>query len=363
MAVSAGSRSLANFAAKLQKDHGEKQVPLKAPPLVVVPTGSATLDWALRIGGFLLGRLYEIIGVKDAGKSTLVLTAAGIYQQRFPERGVAYVDVEGTIDYDWATALGVDCSDKAAKAGRWLHLEPKDSETASAMAAECARSGLVSLIIIDSIGGMESRKVLDHDEANPKKNPSTMSNSQVITRMSKRLATLARDHRVTILLVNQYRANTANPMGSDVSAGPKTMQHATTAKIEMSQVFADGSQRKSKFWGDEEVVGNMSRARVTRLKQGARSRVAEFFIMTQETDEFGGVGIDSADEYLRLGIKVGVIKKDAGGYYTVPGIDGRVHGEEKVLKALRDDPDMLKAIHAEIPFDTPANDELEEANA
>jgi RecA/RadA recombinase len=210
---------------------------------------------------------------------------------------------------------------------------------------------------------MESRKVLEHDEANPRKNPSTMSNSQVITRMSKRLATLARRHDVTILLVNQYRANTSNPMGSDVSAGPKAMQHATTAKIEMSQVFAEGSQRKSKFWDEEETVGNMSRARVTRLKQGARSRVAEFFIMTQETDEFGSVGIDSADEHLQLGLKIGVIKQEAGGYYTIPGIDGRIHGKEAALKAMREKPDVLKEIHAKIPFDTPVNDELEEASA
>jgi hypothetical protein len=148
-----------------------------------------------------------------------------------------------------------------------------------------------------------------------------------------------------------------------VSAGPKAMQHATTAKIEMSQVYAEGSQRKSRFWGEEEVVGNMSRARVTRLKKGARSRVAEFFIMTQVTDEFGGVGIDSADEYLHLGLKVSAIKQEAGGYYTVPGVAGRIHGKEEVLKALRANPDVLKAVRAEIPFDIPVNDEMEAASA
>lgn len=356
---------LRNFALRQQKAFGEDQLPLdKLKPLVVTPTGCVALDWALRAGGWIRGRGYEIVGVKDSGKSTLVLTSAGIHQKLFPDRGVAYIDVEKTFEKGWAAELGVDCSKRAYREGRWLHYFPKNSEAASDMAREAAASGEVSLIIVDSIGGMESKKALEKDAEKSQ----VGSNAQVITRMSKHLATLCRDNDVVLLLVNQYRANLDNPMGADISAGPKAMQHMTTSKIEMAQVFARESTRKATFWDAEEVVGNMSRAKVTRLKTGARSRVAEFWINTQATvateegPGFGPVGIDEADDYLQIGLKVSAITQEAGGYYVIPGLAERVRGKDNVLRILREKPEIRDAIRAEIPFEPPV-DELEDDDA
>lgn len=356
-----GSRQLANFAAKLAKDYGPEQAPLDADPdVVIVPTGSVALDWALRLGGWRQGRIYEIIGVKDAGKSSLVLTGAAIHQRIFPDRGVAYLDIEKTFEPPWATALGVDCSKKARREGRWIHLFPKDSESASDMARDNASSGLVSLIIVDSVGGMESKKAFDKDAAKAQ----VGSNSQVITRMSKALATLARNNDATILLVNQYRANVGVPMGGDVSAGPKAMQHATTAKVEMAQVFREGATpREAEFYGAKEITGRMSRARVSRMKTGAPSRVAEFWINTQPTEKYGPQGIDSGDEYLQTGLKVGAIQQQPGGYYAMPGGE-RFHGKDALLSKLRSEQSARDEVRAAIPFEKPsADDDLEELNA
>lgn len=344
-------RTLANLAAKAQRDYGEAQVPLdKARPLAVTPTGCIGLDWALRAGGYVRGRGYEIVGVKDAGKSTLVLTAAAIHQRAFPDRGVAYMDVEQTFDPGWATALGVDCLNSARKSGRWLHYYPGDSETASDMARDAAKSGDISLIIIDSVGGMESKKALEKDADKAQ----IGANAQVITRMSKHMATLCRRNDVVLLLVNQYRANVGSLVGGDISAGPKAMQHMTTSKIEMAQVFAQGSSRKEEFWGTEEVVGNMSRARVTRLKSGPRSRVCEFWIQTQQTPKWGPQGIDAADEHYRLGKQLGIIAQLPGGYYVLPG-DEKFHGEDAVLAHLRANPAARDAIREQVPFEAPCS--------
>lgn len=350
----AGSPGLRAFAAKQQKDYGPEQVALTNPPINVTPTGSPALDWALRYGGWIVGQVYEIVGVKDAGKSTLMLTGAAIHQKLYEDRGVAYVDVENTFDSDWAAELGVDCSRKARKDGRWMHYYPPDSETASDMARDACKSGVISLVIVDSVGGMESKKALDRDA----EKDIVGKNAQVISRMSKHLSSLARLNKCTILLVNQYRANVSNPMGSDVSAGPKVMQHATTAKIEMSQIFAEGSQRTAKFFGKDEVVSRMSRARVTRLKRGgAPSRVAEMFINIQETEEYGPVGFDTADELLALGTRLpGVIEQTPGGYYTMPKGE-KFHGKPAILKHLRENQAARDEVRAAIPFKTPTEEE------
>jgi len=357
MAAGSGSRALAAFAAKMARDYPD-QYALEWVPPRVIPTGCPPLDWALRTGGLLEGRVYEIVGVKDAGKSTVVQTVAGVCQRLYPDKGVAYLDVEGTFDPEWASALGVDCSRKARKDGRWQHYYPKTSEAASDQARDAIASGLVSLVIVDSIGGMESKKALDKDAEKVQ----VGSNAQVITRMSKQLSSLARMKGATVLLVNQYRANVGAMFGGDVSAGPKAMQHSTTAKIEMAQVFAQGATRKAEFWGEEEVTGNLSRARVTRMKNGARSRVAEFWIMTQETEEFGRQGIDLADAYYRLGKMLNIIEPLPGSYYMLPG-DVKLHGEAAVLKYLRADPGARDAIRAAMPFDEPEDDDNPEGAA
>lgn len=353
----AGSRALAAHAAKMARDYPD-QYEMEWVPPEVIPTGCPPLDWALRCGGFLRGRVYEIVGVKDAGKSTVVLTAAGVFQRLYPDRGVAYLDVENTFDLPWATSLGADCSLAARKAGRWQHYKPKTSEAASDQARDAITSGMTSLVIVDSIGGMESKKALEKDAEKLQ----VGSNAQVITRMSKQLSSLARLNGTTVLLVNQYRANVGAMFGGDVSAGPKAMQHSTTAKIEMAQVLAQGATRKAEFWGEEEAVGNMSRARVTRMKNGARSRVAEFWIMTQGTEEFGGRGIDLADSYYRLGKMLSIIEPLPGSYYMLPG-DVKLHGEAAVLRHLRADPSARDAIRAAMPFDKPVNDDDPEGTA
>lgn len=349
------ARQLAAFAAKMGRSYGERQAGLVRPAAEIVPSGSIAVDWALREGGFRRGRIYELVGVKDAGKSSLVLSAAVNYQRMFPDLGVVYEDIEGTFKPAWATAIGVDCSKRARQAGRWNHPFPPDSETASDMAREWCASGLASLIIVDSIGGLESKKALDKDA----EKDLVGKNAQVITRMSKHLATLARDNGVTILLVNQYRANPGSMMSGDVSAGPKAMQHATTAKIEMAQVFAQGSQRKGAYWGEEEVTGRLSRARVSRLKTGASSRVAEFWINSQATEEHGPQGIDSAHEHLKLGVRLKAIDQQPGGYYVMPGGD-RLHGEAAVLTRLRASQEARDEVRAAIPFEDPKDEDEDE---
>ena len=349
------ARQLAALAAKMGRDYGLQQSGLVRPPAEVVPTGSVALDWALREGGFKRGQIYEVIGVEDAGKSSLVLSTAAICQRMFPGLGVVYADMEHTFDPSWATALGVDCSKRARQAGRWNHPEPPDSETASDMARGWCMSGLASLIIVDSVGAMESKKALDKDADKDQ----VGKNSQVITRMAKHLSTLARQNRVIILLVNQYRANVGSAFGGDVSAGPKLMRHATTAKIEMARVFAQGSQRTAEYFGEEEVTGRMSRARVSRLKSGAPSRVAEFWINTQDTEEHGLRGIDSAHELLKLGKRLEVIVQQPGGYYVMPGGD-RLHGEAAVLARLRASQEARDEVRAAIPFEDPKDEDEDE---
>jgi RecA/RadA recombinase len=170
-------------------------------------------------------------------------------------------------------------------------------------------------------------------------------NAQVITRMSKALASLTRQNECSIILINQPRAPVSGGY-SDLSAGPRALQHATTAKITMRLIGGADGTRKMKFGDSEEPVSKQVRAIVERLKYGTEGRRAEFWFNVQETAEYGPVGVNAADEYATMGIRYGVIAREGkGSWYVVPGAD-KVNGQPAVRKLLLARPELLEAVRA-----------------
>jgi recombination protein RecA len=346
------AKSLGGFALEMQSRYGQKRI-ANGPPPVIVPSGSFNLDKALRVGGWQLGRVYEIVGPKDSGKSSLVIASMVSFLETFPDRGAAYVNIENTFDPDRATGMGLDCSDEAIASGRWAPLLPASTEEASDMARDWCASGFYSVIVVDSVGGMESQRVLDKSASED-----TMGkNAQVITKMTKHLSTLARLRQCTVLLVNQQRAN-FSPYGGPQSAGPMAMQYSTTAKIDMSMRGGEGDVRKLKLPGDEEPAAVSQRhvARVSRMKNGLPGRSAQFFINKVATSQYGPPGIDFSDEYLTIGSAQKVIQA-SGAWYTFPD-GGRANGRDKGAAYLREHPEVMKQVREAIDFEAPA-DELE----
>jgi recombination protein RecA len=336
----ATARQLASFAEGLGKEFGGKIIPQE--PLVrdIIPTGSLTLDWALRNGGLESGCIYEMIGPPDSGKTSLAILMLAAAQRMFPDRAVAYLDLEKTFRELWATRLGLSCSREDERAGRWLHPFPATSEDASDLARRMAQSGFVSLIVIDSVGGMESAKVLG-----TKAGKDTMGkNAQVLTRLSKELATLTRQENCTILMINQPRANYSG-YGGDLPAGPKALRHATTAMIDIKRIGGEGNEPKTAKFGDsEEAVSFRTKATIKRMKNGTPGRTAEFWFNIQDTDRYGPVGVFAADEYTVMGIRLGVIERQGGGsWYVVPGAD-KVNGRAAVTALLRERPDLMENV-------------------
>lgn len=303
----------------------------------VIPTGSLTLDLAHRTGGWVEGRMHEIVGPEGVGKTTLLISSLREAQKKYPKGAVGYIDMEQTFDYDWAEALGLDTSNE-----RFIHIFPDDSEDVSDILRRMADSGLMHMIGVDSIGGMESKQAFEKDAGE-----AVMGrNAQIITRMVKHCAVLCRRNNVTVLMVNQLRANLSNPQGGEQSAGPKAMRYSTTTKVVMSQTSED--RIKMILPGDKDPVeiGRKIRARVQRSKVAVQGKAGEFYLFNADTPEFGPVGIDKADEAITVGVFTEVIEQK-GGWYHFEGAGGeknKVNGRAKLLDHFRACPDDLVAI-------------------
>lgn len=333
--------TLASLRDDLTRRYGDRVVTrASVKPYRVIPTGSLTLDLATRVGGWVCGRMHEIVGPEGVGKTTTVISSMIEAQRLFPRKIVTYIDMEQTFDYDWAEGLGLRTDD-----AHWLHLYPNDSEDVSDMLRRTVETGLCSLVAIDSIGGMESKEAFTKDAADKVMG----RNAQVITRMVKHCAVLTRATQTVVLLVNQYRANLDNPQSADISAGPKAMKYSTTMRVDMSQVWS-ADPLKALLPGDDEetVVGRMIRARLTRNKVAAQGKRAEFYLINVDTREHGPIGIDRADEAVTVGLYTEVIEQH-GTWYYLPLQEGQekptgCQGRQALATHLRSCPEDLERV-------------------
>jgi recombination protein RecA len=330
--------SMAKFREALGKRYGDRLTPLKQmPPREIISTGSLTLDLAMRTGGWVRGRTHEIVGPPSACKTTLcILTAAE--HQKATGKAVGWIDMEQSFDFEWAGSLGLDTSEEM-----FTHIYPDDAEDVSDMNKIMAQSDLYGLIVIDSIGGMESRKAFEKDAEE-----STMGrNAQVITRMVKQAASLARAKNITVIYVNQLRANLSYA-GQDQPSGPRALQYNTTFSVRLARKggSATDTTRKVKDGDVEDEVGRLFVAKVTRSRVSPSGRQAEFWLFNQATSEYGLIGIDKADEAVALGVRMGVVKQ-SGAFYTLPGDDKSIQGRAKLLAEVRKRPELMDTIRAE----------------
>lgn len=329
--------SLGALRDQMTKRYGEGRILVRdnVTDYTVTSTGSLSLDLALRVGGWVQGRIHEIMGPEGVSKTTLCAASAREMQKAQPGRAIGFIDMEQTFDWDWAEKQGMLTDDK-----HFLYALPDNSEDVADQAHAMLETGLISMLIVDSIGGMESKQAFDKEAGDVVMG----RNAQVITRLSKRLAVLAQRHKATILLVNQPRANISNPMGSDISAGPKAMKHSTTTKVRLSRTGEPPMKVKFEGEKDPEVVGTQFRARVERNKVAAAGKSAEYWLINQDTEEYGPVGISQAHETMDIGTYLNVIRQEGGGYYRFPWTENdkeRIRGKEKVFEFLRENPERM----------------------
>lgn len=302
----------------------------------VVPTGSIALDYATVVGGYVRGRIHLLWGAEGSGKTTAVIRAMAEQQKAFPDLAVCYIDMEQTFDFDWARANGLDTREH-----RFIHLFPDSSEDVADMMKLNAQSGVVSCVVVDSVGGMVTKKAQekDADESDMGKN------SQIVTRMCQITAIVARQNKVTVLIVSQVRADFKSMTGMDTYAAPKALRHATSMVLAFRQ---NGSVLKAKVDDEDIPVGKPVGIRVERSKVAAGGRKADVTILNVPTAKYGPIGFDQVDEAWTVGRKPSVkaIQQGGGGYYTLPNGE-RIRGEDAAKEYLRKHPDVLDLVRAQ----------------
>lgn len=334
MTTKPNAAALKRFEEKFGKSFGAETMKRSADvsPYDIIPTGSITLDYITGVGGLVTGRIYEIWGVDAIGKTTLTLLTMAEAQRKFPDKMVAWIDMERTFDEVWADAHGVDRE-------RLYLVKPDNAEDVADMMKEFVTSGLFSFVVLDSIGAMipEVEKEKDADQA-------TMAvQAKVVTRMVKIAAVEADKTKTTVMLVNQVRANLS--YGADTTTGGGfALKHVTTMKFKLRST---GKRYEMTIAGEKVTVGHEVAVLTERNKVAPPRRTANISLFNQTTAKYGPIGVDRVDEAVELGVKLGVIGQ-AGAWYTLPTTGERFNGRDKLVEGLRAQPEEVDRIRTAI---------------
>lgn len=275
-----------------------------------LPTGIFTLDMAL-LGGIPEGMISMIYGWESAGKTTVALKLVGEIQRLMPEKTVAWIDAEGTLDNRWATRLGVDTE-------KLYIMEPDYGERAIDFAVTALKADDLSLLVLDSIPALVPQ-VIKEDSAEDFHvgNQARMYNRFMATCCSTLLDERKRGHWPTVVLLNQFRSRVVG------HGDPRMLPGGNGCKFFCSVMFEVRNKPKAgeNARGIEINDHNEHSFTIKKMKTGNSIRAGEFILMRNpDHAEFQPGEIDDRMTLVNWAKKFDMIGGSAA-RYTITGVD------------------------------------------
>jgi recombination protein RecA len=295
---------------------GEKNLNLDVE---VISTGSLSLDIALGVGGVPRGRIVEIYGPESSGKTTLSLHI--IAEAQKAGGMAAFIDAEHALDPKYAKHLGVDIENL-------LVSQPDTGEQALEITESLVRSGVLSVIVIDSVAALVPRAEIEGDMGDAHMGLQARLMSQAL----RKLTGVINKSKTCVVFINQIRLKIGVMFGSpETTTGGNALKFYSTIRLDI--------RRTETIKQGTEAMGNRVKVKVAKNKIAPPFKIAEFEIMFDK-------GISKEGELVELGTNLGLIQK-SGTWFSYG--DERIgQGREVAKKFLIDNPSIKEEIENKI---------------
>lgn len=247
--------------------------------LEFISTGCTLLDCALG-GGFVLGRIENLIGDKSTCKTLIASETATNFILRFPNGKAFYRESEAAYDREYAKELGfpVDQIDFGEDVDFYT-VEDFERDL-STQVDLITKEKIPGLYVVDSLDALSDEAELARD----------IGEGSYGANKAKQLSTLFRKHnqklensRMCSLIISQERDNIGVSFGNkSTRSGGRALSFYSTHVIWLARVGAI----KKTIKGVERPVGVTIKAKVEKNKVGLEGRIVEF-------DFLFGFGIDN----------------------------------------------------------------------
>jgi recombination protein RecA len=306
--------------------------------VVGLPTGNITIDNLTGIGGFPKGRITELVGPPSSGKTTAALQCAA----RVQEAGgvVFFADHEKALDQDYAQALGLDVRDQS-----FVYSRPDSFEQGANGFRKFQElsGGAADLLIHDSVAAMTTEHELSADTGAVQ----VADRAKMMYQYCRQLIPLIQKTECGAIFLNHLlELVDTTPMGRRLAAqgikrktspGGNAIPYYASLRVEFKQI---GNIRNSEM--DALTNESVDMVRQTKTQMTViKNKVGDPFRTAELRVRFGH-GFSQEYSVFSLLVAHNVIKKSGAWFeFKDPALrldvdEPKMHGEEKVLKAMED---------------------------
>jgi recombination protein RecA len=224
-------------------------------PISGLSSGSVRLNTALSgtpLVGYQYGRIVEIFGVEQSGKTTMTLHLIAEAQKLgLP---CAFIDAEHALDVTYAKNLGVKIEDL-------LFQQPEYGEQGLQCVEEMLGLG-VKVIVIDSVAALVPKAELEGDVEDTK----IGIQARMMSKAMKRLSGKIKRSDALVVFINQLRQKIGVMFGSnETTPGGLSLKYYASYRLEVRSPRGGATKEKS-LTGDNVETGIATNVKIVKNK-------------------------------------------------------------------------------------------------
>lgn len=233
---------------------------------------------------------------------------------------VVYLDVEDALDIGWAAQNGVNLD-------LMEHIVPGYAEQAIDLAAEYVKSGVVDLLIIDSIAAMVPMKELESSAEDWQQGLQARLTNKMVRELVGSAATSRTTHQkfLTQIWINQFREKIGAMVGAGkTTPGGKGQRFATSIEIEFftSDAEEEVIQQTTALAKDDQmkrITEKRINFTVIKNKTGPDRIKGSFRMAVVDRDLIKAGDIMEQEYLLKLAMSLGLVEKKGPTKYIFRG--------------------------------------------
>lgn len=278
-----------------------------------MPTGLPSLDIALW-GWIPEWRIIEIYGLPSSGKTSCAMKFLAETQKNYPDKKVAYIDLEQAVDPKYATALGLDMENV-------IFSQPNSAEAALGIMEALCESWEVKAIVLDSVAKLTPKKELEGEIWDSE----MAMRARLMSQALRKITPKANQHKCTCFFINQVRTSMSPYGNPEVRPGGQALPFDASVIIRTSSKKIDEKTAITTF-------------DIKKNKVGIPFRKTEIPIIF-------GKGYDSEHDAVQAWLVTGVISK-AGRTFTYKNI--KAVGEDNFIAEVLKDKKLMEELKKDI---------------
>lgn len=236
------------------------------------------------------------------------------FQRKYPEKAVGILDVEHVWNHEYSLGYGLDYSEE-----KLIFTQPNSAELALSLAEKMLESGLFSIVILDSVAAMLTKRQLSGDIGDATIGEVARIMSASLPKINK----AASATNTAMLFINQTRSNIGvfSPVsgGSTTTPGGKALKFYCSLRIEI--------KKRDFIVSGENTIGQEMRFTIRKNKFGRNNGYVDVNLYYNH-------GFKPEDEIVDLCKGKGIIEaRGAWVFYK----DLKWNGSKALIEAVKND--------------------------